>query len=116
MSEPARDFLDSLLDRQGREWLAGRRPSVEALLNGSPLCDDADAQLDLLYNEIVLREELGEEAAADEYAARFPHLREALALHFEVHEAVRDPVVIQTVRLAGEDTQPDHAPHAEAPW
>ncbi len=116
MSEPARDLLDSLLDRQGREWLAGRRPSVEALLDGCPLRNDPDAQLDLLYNEIVLREDLGEEAAADEYAARYPHLREALARLFEVHDAVRDPLLVQTVRLAGEATRPEHAPLPAAPW
>ena len=37
------------------------RPTVEELLAGSALRHDPEAQLDLIYNEIVLREELGEE-------------------------------------------------------
>src|SRR5438270_808178 len=60
MPDGVRDLLDSLLDRQSQAWLADRRPTVEELLDGSSLRDDPDAQLDLIYNEIVLREELGE--------------------------------------------------------
>ncbi|MDB5306229.1 MAG: serine/threonine protein kinase [Gemmataceae bacterium] len=116
MPEPTRDLLDSLLDRQGREWLAGRRPSVESLLNGSPLRNDPDAQLDLIYNEIVLREDLGEEAAPEEYTRRYPHLREALALHFEVHGAIRDPVLVQTAPLTGADTLTDPVARRGLPW
>jgi hypothetical protein len=60
MSDRLPDLLDALLDRQSRAWLADRRPTVEELLDGSALRDDREAQLDLIYNEIVLREDRGE--------------------------------------------------------
>jgi tetratricopeptide (TPR) repeat protein len=115
MADGVRNLLDSLLDRQSRDWLAGRRPTVAELLAGSPLAADPDAQLDLIYNEIVLREELGEEPPAAEYAGRYPHLRDELALHFEVHRAMSDGdgVLSETARLGAMDTLPDAVPPVE---
>src|SRR5215468_10997234 len=104
MAETAHAVLDSLLDRQSRSWLAGHRPSIEELLAGTPLRDDSEAQLDLIYNEVVLREELGEELAPEEYARRFPHLRGDLELHFEVHRAVRDAELTATRHSGGAET------------
>jgi hypothetical protein len=104
MAEAAHGVLDSLLDRQSRSWLAGHRPSIEELLAGTPLRDDSEAQLDLIYNEVVLREELGEELSPEEYARRFPHLRGDLELHFEVHRAVRDAELTATRHTCGADT------------
>jgi tRNA A-37 threonylcarbamoyl transferase component Bud32/tetratricopeptide (TPR) repeat protein len=104
MSNPTADLLESLLDRQSRSWLAGGRPTVEELLDGSSLRDDPEAQLDLIYNEIVLREELSEDAPADEYLRRFPHLRHDLELHFEVHRAVGEGVLSTTRPVSGTPT------------
>ena len=67
--------------------------------------DDPETELDLIYNEIGLREELGEEADPAEYAGRYPHLREELGLHFEVHDAMADSVLSPTVAVA--DTLPE---------
>jgi tetratricopeptide (TPR) repeat protein len=112
MPDGDQTLLDPLLDRQTRSWLAGGRPTVEELLDGSPLRDDPEAQLDLIYNEIVLREELGEDVSAEEYAGRYPHLRDSLGLHFEVHRAMgepelTDPDLAETPRLAAALTLPD---------
>src|SRR5262249_53196219 len=55
--------------------------------------------LDLLYNEVVLREELGEKPSVEEYSERYPHLREELQLHFEVHSALHDRLLDDTRRV-----------------
>src|SRR5579871_1049080 len=110
MPDGVRDLLDSILDRQALAWRSGRRPAVEELLAGSPLRGEPDALLDLIYNEIVLREELGEEPPAAEYVGRYPHLRVELELHYEVHRAVGDGVLSETARLTEVATLPDAAP------
>src|SRR5438045_289772 len=107
MLEPVPNLLDSLLDGQKQSWAQGDRPAVEDLLEGSPLRNDPEALLDLLYNEIVVREELGECPALEEYVGRYPHLREALELQFEVHRAVHDRSLTGTVRPHEEDSLPD---------
>jgi serine/threonine protein kinase/tetratricopeptide (TPR) repeat protein len=111
MVDHLHDHRDVLLDRQSRSWLTGRRLTVEELLEGSHLRHDPELQLDLIYNEIVLREQLGEGPTAEEYFARYPHLRDALVLHFEVHRAVGAEVLTETARLPGRPT----VPGAEAP-
>src|SRR5881227_184689 len=98
MCEPVDSVLDSLLDRQKQSWLEGHRPRVEELLADSSLKDDAEALLDLVYNEIVVREELGEQPSAEEYIRRFPHLDEELRRQFEVHDAVHGYLLSETVR------------------
>jgi tetratricopeptide (TPR) repeat protein len=115
MAEGLRELLDSLLDEQSRSWLSGRRPAVEELLGDSSLRHDPEAQLDLIYNEIVLREQLGERPSAQEYFTRYPHLREALALQFEVHGAMDDiagaendsELLVATPKLDGHATISD---------
>ncbi len=107
MPDLARHQLDQLLDRQAQAWRGGSRPAVGELLGGARLGDDPETELDLIYNEIVLREELGEEADRAEYAGRYPHLREELDLHFEVHDAMADPVLSQTAAVAVADTLPE---------
>jgi serine/threonine protein kinase/tetratricopeptide (TPR) repeat protein len=116
MPERTDHILEPLLDRQRQSWLSGSRPPVEALLDGSSLRDDTEAQLDLVYNEIVLREELGEEPTVEEYIRRYPHLREELEIHFEVHRAIHDPLLIKTARLVDMDTQTDDPAHIRDAW
>src|SRR4051794_10191345 len=118
MTNPMRDLiasdLDSLLDRQKQAWVAGRRPTVEGLLSDSAWQPDADGLLDLLYNEIVLPEELGERPGVEEYVRRSPHLGDDLRLHFEVHAALGEHLLADTRRVGGEDSVPDGPPAAAA--
>ncbi|QEL15001.1 protein kinase domain-containing protein [Limnoglobus roseus] len=53
--------------------------------------DDEDAAVELVYAEFVCREELGEAPRADDFLARFPHLRGPLEEQFAVHRAVHGP-------------------------
>ena len=62
---------------------------VETYLAQQPaLQADAEAILDLIYNEIVLREEAGESPRLEEYLRRFPELAPQLELQFEVERAL----------------------------
>jgi tetratricopeptide (TPR) repeat protein/tRNA A-37 threonylcarbamoyl transferase component Bud32 len=88
MPEPERHLLDSLLDRQRQSWLDGQGTAIEDLLKEPGLEVGNDALLDLVYNEIVVREEQGERLSLEPYVQRFPHLREDLEVHFEIHRAV----------------------------
>src|SRR5437016_3464060 len=96
MKNLTHDSLDALLDRQKQAWIEGSRPTVDEILKDSALPADADSLLDLIYNEIVVREEIGETPALDEYLERYPQLQEDLKLHFEVHRAVHEKLLLDT--------------------
>ena len=89
--------LDPCSSRLAEAGLAGgQASSVEECLQDTNLHDDPEILLDLVYNEIVLREELGEQPTAAEYIKPYPRLEEDLKLHFEVHAALRDKVLLET--------------------
>ena len=107
MIDRAADILDSILDGQRESWLAGHRPTVEELLAVSPLRHDREAHLDAIYNEIVVREELGETPSAEEYINRYPHLVEDIGLHFEVHRAIKGQDLLETPRVCHDESVAD---------
>jgi serine/threonine protein kinase/Tfp pilus assembly protein PilF len=76
---------------QRRRWRAGERVLVETYLAHQPaLAADTEGLLDLIYNEIVLREELGEKPRYEEYLGRFPQFEDQLRRQFDVHEAIAE--------------------------
>jgi hypothetical protein len=76
--------LALLLKHQRRAWRRGEPAPVEAYVAQQPLLQsDPQAMLDLIYNEIVLREELGESPRLEDYLSRFPKLASELELQFE---------------------------------
>jgi serine/threonine protein kinase/WD40 repeat protein len=84
-----------LLDDQSQRWQEGDAVRVEAYLEQHPeLRDDADGLLDLIFNEILLREEQGEVPDPAEYVARFPWLADQLRLHFAVHQFMPPETVV----------------------
>ena len=108
MAESVQPDLDSMLDRQRQALLDGGRPTIESLLDGTPFANDHEAQLDLIYNEVVVREDLGEHPAIEEYAHRYPQLEHDLRLHFEIHRAVSGDLLEATDdHPRGDDTWPN---------
>ncbi len=88
MPEPGPSLVE-LLVHQRESWARGERVRVEALLERQPgLRSNPDAVLDLIYNEVVLREQRGEAPCLADYQARFPELSEQLRLQFEVDDAL----------------------------
>jgi formylglycine-generating enzyme required for sulfatase activity/tRNA A-37 threonylcarbamoyl transferase component Bud32 len=76
-------------DQQAR-WRRGEPVLVEAYLaQHTDLQADLEGVLDLLYNEVRLREERGEAPTLEEYLGRFPYLAPQLRRQFEVHGALR---------------------------
>src|SRR3954454_7476705 len=91
MTEPAdaRPLLSLLMAHQRRGWRRGDRAPVEVYLDRQPeLNADPDTVLDLIYNEVVLRAEVGEAPRLEEYLSRFPRLPELLRLQFELEVAL----------------------------
>src|SRR4051794_21340947 len=100
-SEPNRDPTPRALGPDGpgalalvhdhrERWRRGERMPVESYLERSRLPRvGTTALLDLVYSEVVLREEDGESPRLDEYLARFPVHAEALRAQFEIHQALR---------------------------
>jgi WD40 repeat protein len=85
-----------LIVEQRRRWEAGERVPVEVFLDAYPaLRTDTDALLDLVYNEVVLRRQCGEEPPLEEYTRRFPELTAPLRLQLEFSRALaRDDTAI----------------------
>jgi hypothetical protein len=86
---PDEQLLALIQSHQRRGWRRGERPSVEAYLEQyRAMRADAELTLDLIYSEIVLREETGESPQLEEYLPRFPHLESRLRRQFEVDRAL----------------------------
>src|SRR5262249_2687626 len=83
------DTLAALLVEQRRRWQRGDRVPVAAVLQRLPdPAGNVEGVLDLIYNELLLREELGELPQVAEYQQRFPHLAEQLRIQFKVDRAM----------------------------
>ncbi len=75
-----------LREDQRRRWMAGERLSAEDYLTRYPVvADNAEAVLDLVYGEFVLREEQGEKPDVEDYLRRFPAHAAPLRRQFELH-------------------------------
>jgi hypothetical protein len=74
-----------------RRLRAGERCAAEDWLNASPmLACHRECALELVYAEFVLREQLGQQPAPQEWYARFPQWQNDLRQLFEVHQLARD--------------------------
>jgi serine/threonine-protein kinase len=83
---PAAELCAVLRIDQRQRWQAGERVLAESYLQRHPLVrGDAEAAIDLVFNELLLRNRLGERPDPAEYLRRFPEhadvLREQIALH-----------------------------------
>jgi hypothetical protein len=81
--------IDAVRADQQRHWLGGERLTIETYLAALPYLEASqEAVLDLIYGEILLREQQGETPHPEEYQARFPQFREDLQRLFLVHQTV----------------------------
>lgn len=87
--EPRGAAISAILAEQRLRAASGASFRAEDLLESDTrLGDDREAVLDLIYNELVLREERGETPDVGEYQARFPGLGAALSDLFADHAAI----------------------------
>jgi serine/threonine protein kinase/tetratricopeptide (TPR) repeat protein len=97
MSEPhiPTELLADVCAAQRRRWLEGDCVPAATLLHQHPrLADAVDCAVELVYNEILLREERGEVPAVEEYVGQFPQWASQLRQLFEVHGALAETSVL----------------------
>ncbi len=85
------DRIEFLAQELRARWRAGRHIKIEAF--GSmfeEVAQNTEQLLDLIYHEILIREEFNDPAALDEYVERFPLHAESLERLFAVHGALAD--------------------------
>jgi serine/threonine protein kinase len=96
--------VQALLDEQRRRWRQGERVLIEAYLEREPaLGSNAESLLDLIYNEVILREQDGETPRLEEYLARFPTIAAQLRLQFEVDQALQASELLHSKPIEASD-------------
>lgn len=89
VAENRQEMIERLVADQRQRWQAGETVLVESyLVQQADLQADRDIVLDLIYNEILLREQRGDKPSLEEYVRRFPHLEAELSIQFEVDEGL----------------------------
>jgi tetratricopeptide (TPR) repeat protein len=82
---PAADLCRDM----ARRWAAGERPLAEEYLNTNPdPSDRSEAAIELLYEEICLRERFDEPIDADALLARFPDRRDQVRALLDCHHLI----------------------------
>ncbi len=85
------------VDQRAR-WNRGERIPAEQYLADYPLLqDDPESSADVVYAELLLREERGEQAALDEFAARFPGLADVLRKQVGLHRALCETPATESI-------------------
>jgi tRNA A-37 threonylcarbamoyl transferase component Bud32 len=83
-------------------WKTGERTRVEDLLAKWPQAKiPEEGILDLIYQEIVVREEMGDQTALEEYQQRFPALETALQRQFALHQMLKNSGLSNFAELGG---------------
>ncbi len=90
------NMLDRLVDHHRSLWESGQRPEIRLLVQELPESMRDNATLDLIYNEIVLRESDGDTPTLQEYRLAYPQYEAELIAQFEVHTAISDGILIDT--------------------
>src|SRR4051794_13823201 len=91
MTPPPSDAVTRLCLDQRHRWLQGERVPVEVYIEENAwLRADPERLLDLIYNEIVLREASGPPPGPEEYLQRFPQFGDQLRIQFAVHWVIEE--------------------------
>jgi serine/threonine protein kinase/tetratricopeptide (TPR) repeat protein len=95
-------LVEQLADDMAGLWDQGQRPLVEDYLARHPeLQDRAEAALELLSQEICLRQEHGEAVSAAELESRFPRWRRQVRSLLLCHQAMTDRLAPALFPAAG---------------
>lgn len=83
--------IEMLVSELRARWRRGDRRGIESLGPAfNRIATNEEQLLDLVYHEVLIREEHGETPHVDEYLARFPQHGERLQRLFAVHGAIED--------------------------
>ncbi len=87
---PDESLLQAVITLQVQDWMRGERNPVDSYLDRHPdLRTRPSAVLDLLYQEVILREMAGETPRPEDYQGRYDGLVESISRLFEVHRALQ---------------------------
>jgi serine/threonine protein kinase len=79
-------LVDRLVDEMSSAWRRGERPQAEDYFETHPeLLDHVADAVRLVYEEVCLRRESGQEVTAEDLSLRFPNWAEELALVLDCH-------------------------------
>ena len=85
-------LVDRLAEEMAVAWQRGESPPAEVFLERHPeLVGDAEEAVRLIYEEVCLRQERGEQIAADELARRFPQWADELSVLLDCHRLMQTP-------------------------
>jgi serine/threonine-protein kinase len=101
-------LVEGLISELVKEWMSGNRPSVKVFVDRHPLLvEQPGAVLELINQEIVLRQIRGESPCPQDYLLDFPKLAGPLSRLFEVHGALSIPPEIRlSPQIAAERGEP----------
>ncbi|MBL8815164.1 MAG: protein kinase [Planctomyces sp.] len=82
--------FDSLLEEFQFRWLRGQQtPAEDFILEHSERIWTDEERLDVVYAEVLLREQRGQDVILSEYQCRFPELSGDLQIQWEVHTSLK---------------------------
>lgn len=84
------ELVERLAVELRQAWSIGRQLPVEQLTDFPHASEDVDAVLDLIYHEVLVREQHGQRARLDDFLQRFPALEERLRRLFLVHQSIEE--------------------------
>jgi serine/threonine protein kinase/Tfp pilus assembly protein PilF len=83
----ARTLIHRFVEDMAQRWRRGERPLTEGYLDLCPaLWTQPEAVMPLIYEEICLRQDLGQDAAAQEVVRRFPQWQMQLQMLLDCHQ------------------------------
>jgi serine/threonine protein kinase len=99
MLDPAEeDFTSRCLDEQRERWERGDRAPVEDYLRLYPeLQRNPQAILELIYQEVVLHQEIGRALTLKDCIQRFPQFEAELRDQFELHQLLESPALRESL-------------------
>jgi hypothetical protein len=98
---------------QACRWRQGdRAPAEEYLARHPEMGTDPEYALEVIFGELLLREEEGERPGAEEFVRRFPQFADQVRRLFEVHTAVRSACLRES---ADAGTRPQEISATETP-
>jgi serine/threonine protein kinase/tetratricopeptide (TPR) repeat protein len=88
------DLAARLAEEMIRRWQAGERPGAEEFLERHPkLRENTEAALRIIYEEVCLRQEVGDPLPAAALFRRFPQWQEQLKKLLDCHQLLDVPAV-----------------------
>jgi|GEM_PF-1948257 len=103
--------IELLAQELRAQWRAGKRVGVESLGQSfEQISSNEEQLLDLIYHEVLIREEFGEKPRVDDFTPRFPQLTERLQRLFAVHGALEDDAWDDELEAAFNDQLPEPTP------